>query len=138
MPFCNTGCHASPCHRDIEHFRKLSALGGELIGWHLLRGAAIKNHSYRGRGSCLPIGLKEREKELSHRSAMWTEVFGSIRPSIFTDVPADVWNYEVGAHQVCEKWLKDRKGLALTYAEIQQYRNILVAVAENTSAHGRN
>ena len=48
----------------------------------------------------------------------------------FTDVPVDVWNYEVGAHQVCEKWLKDRKGSALSHAEVRQYRNILIAVAE--------
>ena len=44
--------------------------------------------------------------------------------------PADVWNYEVGAHQVCEKWLKNRKGSALTYDEVRQYRGILIAVAE--------
>ena len=47
-----------------------------------------------------------------------------------TAEPADVWNYEVGAHQVCEKWLKDRKGSALNYDEVRQYRGILVAVAE--------
>ena len=39
-------------------------------------------------------------------------------------------DYEVGAYQVCEKWLKDRRGEALSRAELQQYRAILVAVAE--------
>ena len=48
----------------------------------------------------------------------------------FTDVPVDVWDYEIGSHQVCEKWLKDRKGAALSHAEVRQYRNILIAVAE--------
>jgi hypothetical protein len=47
-----------------------------------------------------------------------------------TAEPADVWNYEVGAHQVCEKWLKDRKGAALSRDGVRQYRGILVAVAE--------
>ena len=48
----------------------------------------------------------------------------------FTDVPLEVWEYEIGAYQVCEKWLKDRRGEELGRAELQQYRAILVAVAE--------
>ena len=54
-----------------------------------------------------------------------------INPSqYFTDVPVEVWEYEVGAYQVCEKWLKDRRGEALRREDLQQYRAILVAVAE--------
>ena len=78
----------------------------------------------------ISIGLRARAKALSQRFAMLTEMFGSIRPQYFTDVPVDVWHYEVGAYQVCEKWLKDKQGSALTRAEVQQYRGILVAVAE--------
>jgi hypothetical protein len=48
----------------------------------------------------------------------------------FTDVPVEVWEYEVGAYQVCEKWLRDRRGEVLTYEMVRQYRAILVAVAE--------
>ena len=48
----------------------------------------------------------------------------------FTDVPIAVWEYEIGAYQVCEKWLKDRRGEVLSRAEVRQYRSILVAVAE--------
>ena len=61
---------------------------------------------------------------------MQTEAFGLIRTQHFTEVPVEVWDYEVGSYQVCEKWLKDRKGLALSYDEVRQYRSILVAVAE--------
>ena len=54
-----------------------------------------------------------------------------INPSqYFTDVPSEVWEYEIGAYQVCEKWLKDRRGEVLSHAEVRQYRAILVAVAE--------
>ncbi|MDE0315086.1 MAG: hypothetical protein OXM61_09300 [Candidatus Poribacteria bacterium] len=41
-----------------------------------------------------------------------------------------MWEYEVGAYQVCEKWLKDRRGETLSHTEVRQYRSILVAVAE--------
>ena len=28
----------------------------------------------------------------------------------FEAVPAEVWEFRVGGYQVCEKWLKDRRG----------------------------
>jgi hypothetical protein len=31
----------------------------------------------------------------------------------FGNVPEAVWNFKVGGYQVCDKWLKDRKGAAL-------------------------
>ena len=48
----------------------------------------------------------------------------------FTDVPVEMWEYEIGAYQVCEKWLKDRRGEVLNHTEMRQYRAILVAIAE--------
>jgi hypothetical protein len=48
----------------------------------------------------------------------------------FGGIPADVWNFRVGGYQVCEKWLKDRKGRTLDYADIQHYQKIVVALIE--------
>ena len=45
-------------------------------------------------------------------------------------MPAEVWEYEIGAYQVCEKWLKDRKGKTLSHAEIRLYPMILVSITE--------
>ena len=127
--FLKHGFPRIPLPRDIEHFRKLSALGGELIDWHLLRasqsqiaptgGGELPRHRFEGDGAGVVSQVRYAD------GGVW------INPTQhFTDVPIDVWNYEVGAHQVCEKWLKDRKGAALSHAEVRQYRNILVAVAE--------
>ena len=46
----------------------------------------------------------------------------------FDDVPHDVWEFHVGGYQVCEKWLKDRKGRTLTYDDIETYRKITEAL----------
>ena len=54
----------------------------------------------------------------------------------FTDVPVAVWEYEIGAYQVCEKWLRDRRGEELGRAALQQYRGILGAVAETLLVMG--
>ncbi len=118
-----------PLPRDIEHFRKLGALGQDLIDWHLLkallsqitptRGEELPHHRFEGAGEGVVSKVRYADGDV------W------INPTLhFTDVPVDVWGYEVGAYQVCEKWLKDRQGSALSRAEVQQYRDVLVAVAE--------
>ncbi|MHC0068410.1 type ISP restriction/modification enzyme [Nostoc sp. UIC 10890] len=48
----------------------------------------------------------------------------------FTGVPESVWNFYVGGYQVCQKWLKDRKGSTLTLDDIQHYQRIVVALKE--------
>ena len=48
----------------------------------------------------------------------------------FTDVVPEVWEYEIGAYQVCKKWLQDRKNTPLSHAEVRQYSRILVAIAQ--------
>ena len=114
--------------RDIEHFHKLSALGQELIDWHLLKASRLQ---IAPTGGTLPRHRFEGEGEGFVSQVQYVDGGVWINPTQhFTDVPVDVWNYEVGAHQVCEKWLKDRKGSALSHAEVRQYRNILIAVAE--------
>ena len=47
----------------------------------------------------------------------------------FSGVSASIWNYRVGAHQVCRKWLRDRRGRKLNDADIIRYRTILAAIA---------
>ena len=109
-----------PLPRDIEHFRELGALGQALVDWHLLRDRQIPHqHRFEGEGEGIVSKVRYADGDVWINSTQY-----------FTDVPVDVWHYEVGAYQVCEKWLKDKQGSALTRAEVQQYRGILVAVAE--------
>lgn len=36
----------------------------------------------------------------------------------------------IGGYQVCQKWLKDRKGRTLSDGDIQHYQRIVVALKE--------
>jgi len=47
----------------------------------------------------------------------------------FAPVPLEVWVYRIGGYQVCEKWLKDRRGRGLGLDEIQSYCRIVTALA---------
>ena len=109
-----------PLPQDLEQFRTLAALGQRLMDCHLLKDVQIPpRHRFEGEGD----GVVARVRYSDER--VW------INPTqYFTDVPLAVWEYEIGAYQVCEKWLKDRRGETLRREDLQQYRAILVAVAE--------
>jgi len=109
-----------PLPRDMEQFQKLATLGQTLIEWHLLKDVHVPaQHRFEGEGE----GVVSKVRYAGGH--VW------INPTQhFTNVPVVVWEFEIGAYQVCEKWLRDRKGTALSHAEVRQYRVVLVAVAE--------
>jgi hypothetical protein len=41
-----------------------------------------------------------------------------------------VRNFHIGGYQVCDKWLKDRKGRTLSKDDITHYHKIVVALSE--------
>ena len=118
--FLKYGFPRIPLPTDIEYFRKLAALGQNLIHWHLLKDVQVPTrHRFEGEGDAVVSKVRYAGGHV------W------INPTQhFTDVPEAVWNYEIGAYQVCEKWLRDRKGSPLNHAEVRHYCAILVAVAE--------
>ncbi len=108
-----------PLPQDIDHFSTLASLGQELIDLHLLRNILPTTHRFEGDGAA------EVERIRYEDNNVWIN-----STQHFTDVPQTVWEYKIGAYQVCHKWLKDRIGNTLSVDEISQYRKILVAIAE--------
>ena len=109
-----------PLPQDIDQFRTLATFGQRLIDWHLLKDVQIPTrHRFEGEGDGVIAKVRYEDGKV------W------INPTQhFTDVPKEVWEYEIGAYQVCEKWLRDRKGEELRHEDVRQYRAILVAIAE--------
>ena len=115
-----------PLPQGIDHFRKLATLGQSLISWHLLKDVQIpRRHRFEGKGDGVVSKVRYEDGNV------WINA-----TEYFTDVPVAVWKYEIGAYQVCEKWLKDRKEKRLSHAEMRQYRGILVAIAETLRVMG--
>ena len=46
----------------------------------------------------------------------------------FDGVPTETWAFKVGGYQVCEKWLKDRKGRELMFDDIKHYGAVVAAL----------
>ena len=109
-----------PLLQDIDEFCLLAEYGQELIDLHLLKDRNIPHrHRFEGEGDGV-VGKPRYED-----GKVW--INGT---QYFTEVPAEVWEYEIGAYQVCEKWLKDRKGEALSHEEIRLYPLIVVSITE--------
>jgi Type ISP C-terminal specificity domain len=104
-------------------FRALARLGGELVALHLLKSPKLDQafFNYTGAG-------KPGVEKISHvRDTVWLD---KAQTRGFKGVPEVVWNFHVGGYQVCDKWLKDRKGRALSKDDIAHYQKIVVALSE--------
>lgn len=111
-----------PLTSNLELFRSLTALGGELCALHLLESPKVNDFitTFTGKGDN-SIPKKPTWKD----NAVW------INPTQrFDGVPENVWNFHIGGYQVCEKWLKDRKGRTLSDDDITHYQRIVVALNE--------
>ena len=112
-----------PLTSDKELFRKLAEKGAELVSLHIMESPALNNFITK-----YPI-LGSNEVERISYDEKTQRVFIN-KTQYFEDIPADVWNFYIGGYQVCQKWLKDRKGRILRYDELTHYQKIVVALKE--------
>lgn len=119
-------------------FAALCRLGADLVALHLLRvdySAASWNRRRSRHGNPLErpaIALQgEGPPEVGRGFPRFQDgkVYIS-RTRWFPEVTAAVWEFRVGSYRVCEKWLKDRRGRALTEEEIAHYGRVVVAIRE--------
>jgi len=111
-----------PLTQDTELFKQLSELGEQLVSIHLMN-AHIEGDCY------FPIkGSNVVEKVEYNDSKVYinkTQYFDNVKPN--------VWEFHIGGYQVCQKWLKDRKGRVLNYDDCTHYLYILAALEQTQS-----
>jgi REP element-mobilizing transposase RayT len=115
-----------PLTSKVELFRELCALGEELVGLHLM-----EKHGPR-----LADFLVEDDNKVekvrytapgqgADKGRVWIN-----KTQYFDGVPPEVWEFHIGGYQVCQKWLKDRKGRQLSFDDVKHYQHIVSALAE--------
>ena len=112
-----------PLTSSLDLFRALSQLGGELVALHLMESPKLDQHLTTYTGPAAPVV----EKVSWANNTVWLD---KAQKSGFRGVPENVWNFHIGGYQVCNKWLKDRKGRTLTADDINHYQRIVVALSE--------
>ena len=102
-------------------FRALCRLGERLKDLHLMEAEVRPITTYPETGDNT---VDQPRYDEAHRRVYVnnTQYFGG--------VPKRVWEFHVGGYQVCQKWLKDRKGRPLSYDDLTHYQRVVAAIDE--------
>jgi hypothetical protein len=113
-----------PLTSDGPLFRNLCALGRELVALHLMTQLPPLETRFPQAGDNTVAAVRYSEPTGGAAGRVWINT-----AQYFDNVPPAVWRYHIGGYQVCQKWLKDRKGRQLAYDDLTHYRGIVAALA---------
>ncbi len=119
-----------PLPFDYEAFKALSNLGKELVELHLLKHPALQQTE---------VGFP-RDGSYKVDNVRYDEAAQRVninKEQCFEGVSKEVWEYRIGAYQVMEKYLKDRKGRELSLDEINHYMKIANAIRLTMGLQGK-
>ncbi len=108
-----------PFPKDYKLFSKMAEYGKRLVDLHLMRSPEIDSPiaKLQGKGDYKVNKLRYKNSRLFINNDQY---FEGIEPEVF--------EYQIGGYQVCEKWLKDRKDGNLSLEDIKHYCNIATAI----------
>jgi len=114
-----------PVEREV--FQALAELGQRLVDLHLLRARELDAPLARFEGE--GDNRVAKNKRAGFRYELQNERVYINPGQHFAPVPLEVWEYTIGAYQVAQKWLKDRRERQLSLEEIRTYCRIVSALA---------
>lgn len=100
-------------------FIKMASYGERLVNLHLLTSNDLddKAVSMQGKGNNKIEKIRYEKKKVYISDQRY-----------FESVIPEVWEYVIGGYQVCDKWVKDRKGKTLSVEDIKHYSAIVSAL----------
>ncbi|HHB91719.1 MAG TPA: DNA methyltransferase [Thioploca sp.] len=108
-----------PLTSDKKLFRKLTKLGKQLVTIHLMEADIETESSYPIEGNNLVEKITYKDDKVYINKTQY-----------FDNIKENLWNFHIGGYQVCQKWLKDRKGRELNYDDCNHYLYILAALEQ--------
>ena len=117
--FLRTDFPRIPFRKNLKTFSKITELGKELINLHLLKSKEIES----------PVAKFKGEGENKVEKVTYKEGKVSVnKDQYFDGASEEIWKYQIGGYQVCDKWLKDRKGRTLSLDNIRHYCKVVTAI----------
>jgi predicted helicase len=110
-----------PLTANAALFWELVIKGDKLVKYHLMKETGTEISTYPIPGS----DIVEQVKYHENHQQIWINA-----EQYFDQVPQQIWNFYIGGYQVCQKWLKDRKGRQLNFDDISHYQNIISIISE--------
>ncbi|MEX1000178.1 MAG: type ISP restriction/modification enzyme [Thermodesulfobacteriota bacterium] len=108
-----------PFTKSYKVFGKVAELGEKLVNLHLLKSNELDNPIAKFQGN----GDEKVDKPVYKDGRVYIS-----KTQYFDGVEEDVWEYQIGGYQVCNKWLKDRKGRRLLTDDIIHYCKVVTAL----------
>jgi len=109
-----------PYPTDWEKFRDLVEKGEELRNLHLM---VDLPHST---GISFPVsGTMQVDCYRWEQNRVYIN-----SEQYFEGVPESAWNFYIGGYQPAQKWLKDRKGMTLSFEDVKHYGNIIFVLQQ--------
>lgn len=112
-----------PLTSDRKLFQALATKGAELVALPLMESAVLDRLITR-----YPVVGPNHVEKIRYDEANQRVYINSSQ--YFEGVSPELWDFHIGGYQVCQKWLKDRKGRTLSYDELTHYQRIVVALKE--------
>ena len=103
-----------------EKFRDLVEKGEELRHLHLMEDLPHSTDVSFPVGGTMQIDCYRREQ---NRVYINSEQY-------FEGVPESAWNFYIGGYQPAQKWLKDRKGMTLSFEDVKHYQRIIYVLLQ--------
>jgi len=119
-----------PLPNDYEYFKALGNLGKELVDLHLLRHPTLSET-----GIGFPESGSNKVENVRYDEGGQRVYIN--KDQYFESVSKEVWEYRIGAYQVMEKYLKDRKGRSLSLDEINHYMKVARAIRLTIGLQGK-
>lgn len=111
-----------PLTSNPDLFRTLCGLGEDLVSLHLLERDIAVSTTFPVPGEN-KVGSVRYDPE--NKGQVWIN-----EVQYFEGISPKVWDFHIGGYQVCQKWLKDRKGRTLDYQDLLHYQKIVAALSE--------
>jgi predicted helicase len=111
-----------PYPASPEVFAHVAEKGGQLRRLHLMEDAAIGATPYPFKGDGDNVVVKPTlsdDGRVMINPDQW-----------FEGVPQIAWEFHIGGYQPAQKWLKDRKGRALSFDDVMHYQKIIKILCE--------
>lgn len=119
--FLKTDFPRIPWPTSPAEFWDVSDKGNQLRRLHLMDPAAIGATPYPFKGD----GDSVVKKPLYEGGKVWIN-----ETQYFDATPEIAWGFYIGGYQPAQKWLKDRKGRALSFDDVKHYQRILKILSE--------
>ena len=109
-----------PYPTNWEQFRDLAEKGEELRQLHLMEGLPNSTGVSFPQAGTLQVDCYRWE---DNRVYINSEQY-------FEGVPESAWNFYIGGYQPAQKWLKDRKGLTMSFEDVKHYQRIIYVLQQ--------